>query len=255
MANFPPFKRYILYCLDRLSDAHGAKGPFLDVGCGIGDVSLHLATSKGWSGKAIDVSDAAIGRARDALAAQPGIAVERSLLEDVSGTYETVVMLDVLEHLEDDERALRAVAARLAPGGHAFIGVPSNPSEWRWDDDVYGHVRRYRVADLTAKLRAAGLEPLTVIDITYPVFWAMRRAYTRLLRDRSVSSGSAWERTMASSGVNAWDDVPFGSFLTRGNGLWWLVYRVQHRFFRHRIHDGHEVLVVARKPLAAAQES
>ena len=247
MANFRPFKRYILYCLDRWLDAQGAKAPFLDVGCGIGDVSLHLAQTRGWSGKAIDVSDSAIRRATQVLAAQPSIQVERCSLEDETGTYETVLMFDVLEHLEGDTQALRAAAARLAPGGCAFFTVPSNPSEWRWDDDVYGHVRRYRVADLTTKLHDAGFESLAIIDITYPVFWAMRRAFTRLLRSRSTSEDSAWERTMASTGVNAWELPLLAAFLARGDALWRLVYAWQYRFFRHRVEDGHELLAVARK--------
>lgn len=247
MANFRPLKRYILYCLDRQMDACGAKGPFLDVGCGIGDVSLHLAETRGWSGKAIDVSDMAIERARELLSAQPGVTVERRSIEAEDGLYQTAVMLDVLEHLDDDRRALRAVAARLAPGGYLFLSVPSNPSEWRWDDDVYGHVRRYRLDDLTDALRAAGFDPVAVVDITYPVFWLMRRAYTRLLRKRSSLPASPWERTMASTGVNAWHVPLLGPLLSRGDRLWQIVYRLQYRFFRHRIEDGHELLAVARK--------
>jgi SAM-dependent methyltransferase len=247
VANFRPFKRYILYCLDRMVDAYEAKGPFLDVGCGIGDVSLHLAETTGWQGKAIDLSDVAITRASEVLSGQPGIVVERHSVEDEKGIYSTVVMLDVLEHIEDDQRVLRAVAARLAPDGYAFIGVPSNPEEWRWDDDLYGHLRRYRAADLMGKLRAAGLETVVVIDITYPVFWLMRRAFTRLLRKRSTVPTSAHERTLASTSVNAWHVPLLGPILSRGDRLWELAYPLQFRFFRHRIDDGHELLAVVRK--------
>ena len=51
---------------------------------------------------------------------------------------------------------------------------------------------------------------------------------------------------MASTGVNAWDVPLLGALLSRGDALWRLFYPLQYRFFRHRVDDGHELLVVAR---------
>jgi SAM-dependent methyltransferase len=240
----------MLFCLDQLIDGYGASAPFLDVGCGIGDVSLHLAEARGWSGKAIDVSETAIPRARHLLASQPGITVERQSLDQEGSRYSTVIMMDVLEHLENDRAALREVAARLVPGGLVFLTVPSNPREWRWDDVVYGHVRRYRVTELAEKLREATLEPVVAIDVTYPVFWMMRRIYTRLLHQSSsdADTASPWERTMASTGVNAWHVPVLGSLLSRGDWLWRQIFRLQYKYCRLRIDDGHELMIAARKP-------
>jgi SAM-dependent methyltransferase len=248
VANFLPLKRGMLFCLDQLIDAHGARPPFLDVGCGIGDVSLHLAETRGWHGRAIDVSETAIPRARHLLAGQPGVTVEHQSLDQEGATYRTIVMMDVLEHLDEDRAALREVAARLVPGGLVFLTVPSNPREWRWDDVVYGHVRRYRASDLAEKLREAKLEPVVAIDVTYPVFWMMRRVYTRLLHQPSADAASPWQRTMASTGVNAWHVPVLGALLSRGDWLWRQIFRLQYRYCRRRVDDGHELMMAARKP-------
>jgi len=208
MANFAPLKNYMLYCLDRCIGQHRLNGPFLEIGCGKGDVSAHLAR-KGWQGMAIDFSDAAIGEARATLAEFPGVVVKKQALSDVTGSWDTILMWDVLEHIEDDAGALRIVLRLLNPGGRLLLAVPSNPREWRWDDDFYGHFRRYTVDDLSARLAGAGLAPVAFWDFTYPVFWAMRRAYTRLKRAAPVTEDKE-ASTKASATRNAWD-LPFVS--------------------------------------------
>ena len=248
MANFAPLKNYMLYCLDRCIGQHHLNGPFLEIGCGKGDVSAHLAR-KGWQGTAIDFSDAAIGEARATLAEFPGVVVKKQALSDVTGSWDTILMWDVLEHIEDDAGALRIVLRLLNPGGRLLLAVPSNPREWRWDDDFYGHFRRYTVDDLSARLARAGLEPVAFWDFTYPVFWAMRRAYTRLKRAAPVTEDKE-ASTKASATRNAWD-LPFVSrVLDRTGALWRPVYWVQFRLFRHATSKGHEFFALARKPRA-----
>ena len=249
MANFAPLKNYMLYCLDRMIGQHGLTGPFLEIGCGRGDVSAHLA-GKGWRGMAIDFSAAAIAQARATLAPFPDVAVRQEAIGEIAGTWNTVILWDVLEHIDDDAGALRAIERLMAPGGNLVIAVPSNPREWRWDDDFYGHVRRYTVDGLTARLGAAGLEPILFWDFTFPVFWALRRAYTRLKRAPPATADRA-TATKASATVNAWD-LPFVSRLLDRSGLLWApLYALQFRRFRDATARGHEFMALARKPADA----
>ena len=175
MANFRPLKQHMFMCLDRFVADYGLHGPFLEIGCGKGDVSAHLAERHGWSGVAIDSSDAAIAQASARLARHPQVTVRRQALADARGSFACILMWDVLEHIDDDRGALRADEALLAPGGALLLAVPSNPREWRWDDDFYGHVRRYTEGDLRAKIADAGLEPQAFWDFTFPLYWALRR--------------------------------------------------------------------------------
>jgi len=245
MANFLPLKQYMLYCLDRFVERYGLTGPFLEVGCGRGDVSEHLAR-KGWSGRAVDFSPGAIAQARARLAPFPDVEVEQVDLRDVRGSYACIVLWDVLEHIEDDDAALAAIARLLAPGGQVLIAVPSNPREWRWDDEFYGHFRRYTVDGLARKLAGAGLTPQTFWDFTWPWFWAMRRVYTRVSRPH----GSAVEKTvatMASATHSAWDAGLLSRVLDRTAALWAPLHRIQFALFRNATARGHELFVLARK--------
>jgi len=246
MANFPPLKNHILYCVDRLIEDYGLQAPFLDVGCGRGDVAAHLGR-RGWQGRAIDRSEQAVERARRHLAGCAGIAVDNVDLHDVEGTYRTILLMDVIEHLPDDMAALRRVHTLLEPGGHAVLSVPSHPREWRWDDEFYGHVRRYDPDDLCRALRAVGLEPVLLWDFTFPVFWAMRRLYTRLKRPPREPSGSAQTRTENSSLADSWTIPLVSRLLCRDHVLWRGICRLQFRLFRANIKRGHEILALARK--------
>jgi SAM-dependent methyltransferase len=247
MANFPPLKNYILYCLNHLIDQYELTWPFLDVGCGTADVSRHLAL-KGWQGKAIDFSDIAIEKARENLAAfRSSIELEKKSLFRETGTFKTIFFMDVLEHIEDDIAALNKLYSLLAMDGHLVISTISNPKEWRWDDDLYGHYRRYTIEEIKRKLIDARLEPLVCWDFTYPVFWIMRRVYTSLKSFPGNIEPNKHVRSMASSAYNAWDMPPCSIFLSRKFILWDLVYKIQFKYFKNKLSNGHEMIILAKK--------
>ena len=247
MANFLPLKEYMFFCLDRSIEQYHLHGPFLEIGCGRGDVSAYLA-AKGWTGSAIDYSEAAIALATATLRDFPGVVVKQQSLANVTGAYSCIILWDVLEHIEDDREALRAIAKLLNPGGHVLFAVPSNPREWRWDDDFYGHYRRYTVAEMSDKLTEAGLQSVMFWDFTYPVFWAMRRMYTRIKAPPPIDADKE-SSTKASSTVNAWDLPILSRLLDRTAFLWRPFHWIQFRWFRHATSRGHEFFVLARLPV------
>ena len=71
---------------------------------------------------------------------------------------DTVVCLNVLEHIAPDEQVLRAYFDLLDPGGHAIILVPAHPSLYGPCDEALGHERRYTAPELHTKLQHAGFE-------------------------------------------------------------------------------------------------
>jgi len=71
---------------------------------------------------------------------------------------DTIVCINVLEHIEDDARVLRNFFQVLRPGGHALLLVPANPRLYTGVDRALGHFRRYTRNEMTAKLERAGFE-------------------------------------------------------------------------------------------------
>lgn len=71
---------------------------------------------------------------------------------------DTVVCLNVLEHVEDDRRALRRLAETLVPGGRLILLVPAHRRLYGAIDRAIGHYRRYERAEIADRLRDAGCE-------------------------------------------------------------------------------------------------
>ena len=93
--------------------------------------------------------------ARQALAAR-GFPVHASLESIEEKSIDYAFSLNVLEHIEDDAAALRALHARLKPGGRLFIYVPAFMSLYTSMDSHVGHHRRYRLGELRKRLTNAG---------------------------------------------------------------------------------------------------
>jgi SAM-dependent methyltransferase len=77
---------------------------------------------------------------------------------EIGAPVDTVVAMNVIEHIDDDVAAMRDLATVLVPGGRLVVWVPGYPALYGDFDRKVGHVRRYTPATLGAAVRAAGLE-------------------------------------------------------------------------------------------------
>jgi SAM-dependent methyltransferase len=132
----------------------------LDLGCGSGNVLEALGCFGEAVGMEADESLAAAGRAA-------GLDVRHGMLPGDRvvpvGWPDVVLLLDVLEHM-DDEAALRAAHVLLQPGGLLVATVPAYPWLWSAHDVALGHRRRYTARRLRAVVGAAGF---TIASLTY----------------------------------------------------------------------------------------
>ena len=106
--------------------------------------------------------------------------------------HDLVLMLDVLEHIDDDLAALRAVHGLLKPGGTLLLTVPALPWLWSRHDLVNEHHRRYERRRLAESLRASGFE---VVAVRYFFAWTVGPLLVRRwlcpARGRQVASDYA----------------------------------------------------------------
>jgi SAM-dependent methyltransferase len=247
MPNFPPLRYYVFSVVDRWISRHGLEGPFLEVGCGTGDLAVHLAR-RGWAGTAIDSSGEALARARRSLAPHTGVKLVEAGLDAVpAGSSRTVFIMDVVEHVQDDAGLLRTLAEKTAPGGHLVLLTPVNPGEWGHDDDIYGHFRRYGWEEMEKRLTEAGFETMARWNVTFPFIWMLRRIYLLFL-PRGRDEAPRDRLTAASSFYNPWDErtlLRFAGFVL-GWRFWWMpLFLVQDLFARSK--GGHAAMFLARK--------
>ena len=101
----------------------------LDVGCGAGLLAEPLARL-GATVTAIDAAPELIEVAKThAVGAGLAIDYRAGAIEDLTGTYDLVTAMEVVEHVADPRDFLAALAARLAPGGLMILSTP-NRTAW-----------------------------------------------------------------------------------------------------------------------------
>jgi len=84
---------------------------------------------------------------------------------DPSATYDTVIYIDVLEHIADDRSEVSRAWSRLNPGGHILVLSPAHQGLFSLFDEQVGHVRRYNAESLRAvKPATAVAERLFYLD-------------------------------------------------------------------------------------------
>ena len=76
---------------------------------------------------------------------------------------DTVICLNVLEHIEDDRVGLTNIFSALDHGGRAIVLVPEGQSVFGTIDVALGHFRRYSEAELKSKMEATGFEVEQII--------------------------------------------------------------------------------------------
>lgn len=97
-------------------------------------------------------------------------------LEDAR--FDAVVLLNVLEHIENDFEAIKQVYRILKPGGLAFIEVPAGPNLYDFYDKHLMHCRRYRLKDLKALAERANFKVLKASHLgffLYPLFALVKK--------------------------------------------------------------------------------
>ncbi len=129
----------------------GARG--LDVGCGSGFNADYLS-GHGFPTVGIDAHE---------IQRQPGpntLGLIRGNIFSIEprAEFDFVTLLDVIEHIDDDQRFLQHVARFVKPGGYVLITVPAFSWLWSSIDTISGHYRRYCKAELRSLAQKANLK-------------------------------------------------------------------------------------------------
>lgn len=168
----------------------------LELGAGHGAITARYAPSR--EVVASDLSDRCVAILRSRFRDTSSVTVvQQDLrgLEDSGERFDSVVMLNVLEHIEDDVGVLSALRGVIQPLGRIVIYVPALNALYGKPDRMLGHFRRYSKWRFRAIAEEAGLQMVTlryVNALAIPAWWV----YSHTNTDRTYGpSLSAWDRT------------------------------------------------------------
>lgn len=157
----------------------GMKRPklkILDIGCGVGTLSLYFA-SKGNDVKGIDISERAIKIANNAkkVTKMKNVAFSSELLSKGKHEYDLAICSEVIEHVPDDSALLKDIYSNLKKDGALLLTTPLKENFLyklgfykRFDKEV-GHLRRYTKSSIVKLLNNNGFETETVRLIEGPM--------------------------------------------------------------------------------------
>lgn len=153
-------RRYGEHVFGLVRDYVGAR--VLEVGSGIGTMTRRL----------VDIAELVVGiepnincavRARETIGHHPRFTLRTCHIEEcdplelASHRFDTVLCVNVLEHIADDAGALKGFRDLLVPGGRVLVFVPAVQAAYGPLDAELGHHRRYSKPTLSAAFSAAGL--------------------------------------------------------------------------------------------------
>ena len=171
----------------------------LDIGCGHGVVRQLLERDLDISVDGCDLNEQALqlaknGRGRlfvyDIFDRNP------AMLE----AYDLILLMDVIEHLEDDVAFLKAALAHLKPKGLMAINVPAHMIFYGKYDEVAGHKRRYDIGQIESLFRQTGVRRLSIVYWGFslvPILFMRKIVLRFIARDRVIRTGFAQQNAVA----------------------------------------------------------
>ena len=228
-------RRRILRDVLRRNLVYSSGLKILDVGCGPGGNMLFLKDFGEVTG--LDASDEALVYARE-FSYRDLVLGSATDIPFSENSFDCVVALDVIEHIEDDRKAFSEMFRVLKPGGVLLLTVPAYQWMWSSHDEVLHHKRRYQKKELHVKIKGAGF---LIVEASHFVFPSIPFRAGRLLIQKIRSSFGA-----SAPKAPQTDDVLLPVFLNTIFIFWLTLERYFIKVFP--LPWGSSLLVLAKKP-------
>ena len=152
------WRKYIYYIIKKYIN-----GNILEVGAGIGSFTKlyenqHQNITLSESDK--DFCDLL----NDKFKNKNNIKVTNQFIKEINQKFETIIYLNVLEHIEDDIAEVKMAYEKLEKNGHLIILVPAHQKIYSKFDKAVGHFRRYEINFFKDKLSMFNLIKLIQLD-------------------------------------------------------------------------------------------
>ena len=137
----------------------------LEIGCGVGGIIARLRGCSAIHG--LDVEEDVLAAAKMRFANRPecqfslldlSTCPDSDIAQIQEARFDTVIAINVLEHVKDDVQLLNRIGQILVPGGHLLLLVPAHQWLYGSYDELDGHFRRYSRQLLKNSVATSGLE-------------------------------------------------------------------------------------------------
>lgn len=199
-------RRNLVTRVAKLAVPASGEAMVVDVGCGTGANLAAFASQYRCVG--VDSSSEAINRARKRFPQMQFIEAQEPVdFRPTLGQANLVLLMDVLEHVERDDRFLAELVDVLRPGAQLVVTVPAGPDLWSEHDVSFGHYRRYTLQTLRALLSRLPVRP-RLLSYFNARLYPLVKAARGLSRFRGKPIGEA--------GTDFWiPPAPLNSLLAR----------------------------------------
>lgn len=173
--------RFLLAAIDRVLPAGNLPWACADLGGGVGGWIAYLINHRSNRFAKMALADSSDTALRMASSILPNC-VERYQIDLMNlqwrDQWDCIFLLDVIEHLPDDEQALKQAMEALKPGGYLFVTTPALKKFWSYNDDLVHHLRRYDRQDFSNLAQTLGLqlcEARYFMFLLSPLYWLTRK--------------------------------------------------------------------------------
>ncbi len=211
------------------ADFDWSKQRLAEIGCGSGLLQRQFEDHLGVSIDGFDLNELAL---RESVCRTSRRICYNIFTRDPSlrEAYDSILLFDVIEHIDDDRAFLEAALFHLKPGGRVLINVPADPALHSAYDRAAGHVRRYLAPDLIALVEACGLK------VTRWTYWGWPLRLLLRIRQHRLR------------GATDHDEILRSGFSTRGRAINAALWCFSHAERIPQQHAGSSLLLIAQRP-------
>ncbi len=162
----------------------------LDAGCGNGSLSVRLSKA-GFNVIGIDIIKKNISfakRAKESLKMK-NLNFFQMGVTDIKfkeNSFDAVISGEVLEHVKNDNKAVKEFNRVLKMNGQCIISVPHDPKLWSKEDEWVGHIRRYTRKGLFRLLDRNGFKVENIKSVGFPIVRAYFYLFERFVLNKKI---------------------------------------------------------------------
>ncbi|MDC1096617.1 methyltransferase domain-containing protein [Pelagibacteraceae bacterium] len=166
------FQKYIYFLIKKF-----IKSQIYEVGAGIGSFTSHYHHSH----KNIYLSDLDINNyntLKKKFSSNKRITIRKDKINKIKLKFNTIIYLNVLEHIKEDKKEIKTALSKLNLGGHLIILVPAHQKLYSKFDKAIGHCRRYDIKFFKSKnIKNVKIKKLIYLDMIGYVLYFFNKVF------------------------------------------------------------------------------